>query len=220
MTYQINDFARDLADQTVRERFGDLYGVESFGDYLDLLDQRQTQHLAGGAAARVLRTAGEQRQRIRLTVENAGTVILRVPMGDPKRPGATVWAEIELAAWLDLIENGADGAWFWNLSGKGNGYVRTCPPMQGATNAPTLVTVGRLVAGAGKGRIVRFRDRNPLNLRRDNIFIVGNPSTCEGPVKGPKHDARATVAKGAALRQSLAGAEFDLPDFITKGEGQ
>lgn len=219
MTYEIHDFARDLADQMIRENFGNVHGVETFDEYLDLVDARQTQHLADGRAAHVQRTAGEQRRKARLIVENAGTVILRVPMKDCRRPGALVWAEIELAAWLDLIENGADGAWFWNYSGQGKGYVMTCPPMQRAPGVPTQVTLGRLVAGAGKGRIVRFRDRNPLNLRRSNLFIVGNPATVEGPVKGPKHDARTVVADSAALRQTFAGAGFDIPAFI-KGEEQ
>lgn len=148
-------------------------------------------------------------------------MILRVLMGDCRRPGEVVWAEIELAAWLDLIENGADGAWFRNYAGEGRkGYVRTHPPMRGATSAPTQVPVGRLVAGAGKGRIIRFRDRNPLNLRRGNLFIVGNPSTCEGPVKGPKHDARGVMAKQKALRQTLDGADLDIPTDRIQGEDQ
>lgn len=215
MTYEIHDFARDLADQMTRERFSDLYGVESFEDYLDHVDALQTQHLTGGLKARTLRTAGEQRRKIKLTVENATTVIARVPMNDSRRPGALVWAEIELTALLDLWENGATGAWCWNYAGaEQKGYVRTNIPMWHEVNTSSLVPVGRLVGGAGKGRIIRFRDRNPLNLRRSNLFIVGNPATVEGAARGAKHDARAVMAKGAALRRSLAGSGFDIPAFI------
>lgn len=212
MTYNHNTFARDLADQMVRERFGDLYGVESFDQYLDFVDQRQTQHLAEGRADHVLSRSGEQRRKTKLATENAGAVILRVPIKDCRRPGAFVWAEIELAAWLDLIENGADGAWCLMYKSKEStkGYVQTNVPMQGATMRGHTVPISRLIKGAGPGRITRFRDRNPLNLRHANIFISGNPNAVEGPVKGPKHDARAVTATGAALRQSRAGANFDF----------
>lgn len=217
MTYENHDFARDLADQMTRERFGDLYGVESFADYLDHVDARQTQHLTGAAAANTLRASGNQRRKIKLTVENAATVAARVPMKDSRRPGALVWAEIELAALLDLIENGADGAWFLDYAGSGKAYVKTYVPLASAGNVCN-VTLGRLVAGAGKGRMVRFRDRNPLNLRRSNVFIVGKPTTAEGPMQGAKHDARAVTAKGAALRQSFAGSDFDIPTAAEREE--
>lgn len=210
MTYENHDFARDLADQMTREQFRRPYGIESFAAYLDHVDARQTQHLTGGAAANALRSAGKQRRNIKLAVENGATVVARVPMKDSQRPGALVWAEIELAALLDLWENGSDGAWFFDYAGGSKAYVKTYAPLAGAGNVCN-VTLGRLVAGAGKGRIARFRDRNPLNLRRSNIFIVGNPVTTEGAAKGARHDARAVVAKGATLRRSLAGSDFDIP---------
>lgn len=211
-------FARDLAEQMIRERFSATYGVETFDAYLDLIDLRQTQHLSPGLADRVAATAGKQRRSIRLWLEDAVTVMARVPMNDPRRDGAQVWAEIEFAAWLDMIENGADGAWVLNYADKNDSrcYVRTCPPLS-RSGTCNLVTVGRLVANAGRGRSVRFRDRNPLNLRRTNLFIVGHPPTGESPTKGPKHDARALVANGAALRQSLAGADFDIPPADDEG---
>lgn len=126
-------FARDLAEQMIRERFGAAYGVETFDAYLDLIDQRQTQHLAPGLADRVTATAGKQRRSIRLWLEDAVTVMARVPMNDPRRDGAHVWAEIELAALLDLWENGCTGAWHlcYKSTSSERGYVQTNPPLRG-----------------------------------------------------------------------------------------
>lgn len=210
--YDHTDFARDLANQMVKERFGTAHGVESFDEYLDLTDERQTQHLAGGCADRVIGTAGKQRRAIRLSLEGAATVILRVPMNDPRRSGAKVWAETALADWLDLIENGADGSWYlmYKSNTSTKGYVQTGVPLSGDRGGKT-VPIGRLITGAGPGRITRFHDRNPLNLRRTNLFIMGNPNTVEGTAKGAKHDSRALMAERAAQRRSLAGAGFDIP---------
>lgn len=208
------DLARASADQMVADRFGHSHGTQTFAAYLDYVDARQTQHLSPAAAARVIAKTGDQRQRVKLTLEGC-TIIARVPLKDIRRPGAYAWAEIGLAEWFDLIENGADGAWFLNYSGKHDkrGYVRTSPPVV-SQGAATLVTVGRLVAGAGKGRVVRFKDRNPLNLRRDNLFLNGAFAAPDGQRRGAKHDACALFAEGAARRRSLAGSGFDMPDTL------
>ncbi|TKW66951.1 MAG: hypothetical protein DI616_07695 [Paracoccus denitrificans] len=205
------DLARASADQMIADRFGHSRGTLTFAAYLDYVDARQTRHLSPAAAALVIAKTGDQRQRIKLTLEG-GVIIAHVPLKDTRRHGAYVWAQIGLAEWLDLIENGADGAWFLNYAGKHDkrGYVRTSPPLA-SQGAATLVTVGRLVAGAGKGRVVRFKDRNPLNLRRGNLFLNGAFAAPDGQRRGAKHDACALMAEGASRRRSLAGSGFDMP---------
>lgn len=217
MTNHANiNLARLYADQRVADQFRQSHGTSTLAEYLDYVDARQTEHLASGLAARVRSTAGDQRRRIKLVQEGDG-IIARVPLKDPRRNGAYVWAEVGLAEWFDLIENGADGAWCLNYAGDHDkrGYVRTTPPMV-SRGGTTLVPVGRLIAGAGKGRIVRFKDRNPLNLRRSNLFLNGAFIAPDGQRRVAKHDARQIMAEGAARRHALAGAAFDMPDAVLK----
>lgn len=95
---------------------------------------------------------------------------------------------------------------------------RPPPPMRGARDA-AVVPIARLIKGAGRGRTTRFRDRNPLNLRHANIYLQDNTQqTADGQRRGAKHDARALVTNGATLRQSLAGAGFDIPPADDEGE--
>lgn len=35
-----------------------------------------------------------------------------------------------------------------------------------------LATVARIITGAGGGKAVKYRDRDPLNLRRANLYLV------------------------------------------------
>lgn len=208
-------FAQALADQMVQERFGKIHGTNDLASYFDFVDARQTAHLNPQLAQRVIATAGAQRRRIRLFLEN-GAVLAKIPMDDPRKSGATIWAVTELGDFFDLIENGADGAWFINYASKFDlkGYVKTAPPLSGRGTA-TTVTVGRLIAGANKGRSVRFRDRNPLNLRRGNLFLFGNSRTCEGASRNCKHDAPALVKERSLARASFKGAGYRVPE---KGE--
>lgn len=211
--YSTSDFARALADKMIRERFGRAYGVDTFDGYLNLIDARQTQHLADALADRVIGTAGKQRRKIELTLEDATAVIVNIPMNDPRRPGAVIWAQTELGIWLDLIEIGADGAWHFAYKSerRADGQVRTTVPMwRTATATANKVAIARLIANAKPGQQARTRDHNALNLRRANVFIVGNPATCEGRVGTAKNDSAALIREQAALRQSLAGADFDF----------
>lgn len=78
--------------------------------------------------------------------------------------------------------------------------------------------IARLIKGAGRGSLTRFRDRNPLNLRHINIYLQDSTQPADGQRRGAKHDARALVTNGAALRQSFAGAGFDIPPADDEGE--
>jgi hypothetical protein len=218
--YSTSDFARALADKMIRERFGRFYGTETFDSYLDLIDTRQTQHLSDGLADRVIGSAGQQRRNIELTLENAGTVIANIPMNDPRRPGAMIWAQTELGIWLDLMEMGANNAWRFDTKGNGrsDGQVRTNAPVRACLTNKN-VPIARLIANAKPGQQARTRDHNALNLRRANVFLVGNPGTCEGRVGTAKTDSVALIRGQAALQQSLAGADYDFPGNDENMEG-
>ena len=206
---RLNPFARALADHMVKERFGATYGTYDLTGYFDFVDARQAAHLA----VETVSSASAQRRSIQITLDNAGDLIARIPLKDPRRHGATVWSETELGTLLDLIENGADGAWYLNYASPQDqkGYVKTAPPL-GKQGTATVVTVGRLVAGAGKGRMVRFRDHNSQNLRRSNLFLVGTSPTYDDPAKRSKHDALSLVRRNSRIRESLAGANYGRPD--------
>ncbi len=218
--FSTHDFTRVLADKMIRERFGRVYGVETFDSYLDLIDARQTQHLSAGQAKRVISTAGKQRREIELTLEDAGTVIVSVPMNDPRRPGAVIWAQTELGIWLDLIEMGANNAWRFVTKGNGrrDGQVATNAPIRSAV-VDKHVTIARLIANAKPGQQARTQDHNALNLRRSNVYLVGDPGTCEGRVGTAKTDSVALIREQDALRRTLAGADFDMPGKTEGAEG-
>lgn len=212
------DFAAAMADDMIAARFHVSHGVKTFSAYLDLVDQRATAHLNESMARRVCETAGAQRRRARLQIENAATLIIAVPMKDP-RTGATVWAELEFWAWLNVIEMGADGAWFYTHKSKDQraGQVRTNVPLKSAVKTPH-VTVARLLVNAKAKQQARVLDNNPLNLRASNVYLRGNPNTCEGRAGRAKTDSRAQVCEQKALRQALAGAEYGIPAHSEEGQ--
>lgn len=211
MAYHFNQtaFTRTLADHMVEERFGAVYGTHDLTSYFDFVDIRQATLFPG----ETVRQASAQRRKIKLAQDNNGTLIAKVPMKDPRRIGATIWAETELGTLFDLIENGADGAWCVNYARTGSkkAYVKTRPPLAGAKST-TGVTVGRLIAGAGKGRSVRFVDGSPQNLRRNNLFVFGKDATGGGAPTGSKHDALAIVQEGSRTRALLAKTNDDKPE--------
>jgi hypothetical protein len=204
-------FAVACADEMISARFGRSYGIHTFARYLDEVDRRATAHLDDRLARRIRDTAGAQRRKARLRIENAGTVIVAVPMNDP-RTGATIWAEVDLATWLNLIEMGADGAWFFANKGqdRGPGQVRTTAPLASDLSNKN-VTVARLIVNAKPGQQARVLDRNPLNLRAGNVFLVGNPATCEGRIGGARTDTRRLLQGQVETRRALAGGGYGIP---------
>ncbi len=206
--FTASTFALSIADEMISARFGKTYGIYSFDAYLGFVDRRATAHLDDHMAQRVRETAGLQRRKARLRIENSATVIIAVPMNDA-HTGATVWAEIEFGIWLNLIEMGADGAWFYAHKGKDrrSGQVRTNAPVGSATTNKN-VTVARLMVNAKAGQQARTLDRNPLNLRAANLYLIGNLETCEGRVGRAKTDSAALLHEHTTLRQSLAGQSY------------
>ncbi len=90
-----------------------------------------------------------------------GSVLIRVPLKGSK--GLKGYAEINKDDWDFLGKLGASTA--WNLSAYGT-------VIAGAARAPGRnVRIGRVLLDAGPGQIVRYRDGNPLNLRRSNLYL-------------------------------------------------
>lgn len=107
-------------------------------------------------------TAKGHRQH-RHTLDHDGREITLVPLANHPEPARLLRTDFEA-----LAETGITGQWTLNLNGtRTHGYVR-CPASE-ATGC--LVTVARLITRVGAGRTVRYRDRNPLNLRSDNLYL-------------------------------------------------
>lgn len=73
----------------------------------------------------------------------------------------------------------------------------------GSTNPQHNITVARLLLGeTHKGRRVRFRDRNPFNMRRDNLYLEVNAT-------GTHHDidwSKAEQRRAGLVEHALATA--------------
>jgi hypothetical protein len=211
-----SSFTLSIANDMISARFGQKYGVHTFAAYCDLIDQRSTAHLNPRLAQRVCNSAGTQRRESRLIIEDAATLIIAVPMNDARK-GEEEWAKLEFGIWIDLIEMGADGAWFYAHKGKEQlaGQVRTHAPISSATSNSN-VTIARLIVNAKRGQQARTLDRNPLNLRRANLYLVGNPNTVEGPAGRATTDTAAHLQRQAELRNANAGRNFGMgEDDIT-----
>lgn len=63
-------------------------------------------------------------------------------------------------------------------NGKGNVYVRCSPPPSAGMSRGNTVTLARLLLGdAAVGAIIRYKDRDPFNLCRDNLLLVRDGRT-------------------------------------------
>lgn len=97
------------------------------------------------------------------SLDRDGEAIVLVPLANHPEP-----AKLLKADFLRLESQGLGMAWTFNSNGKGSHYVRaSVPGVRGR-----LLTVARLIVGAGGGRCVQYRDGNRLNLRADNLFVA------------------------------------------------
>lgn len=87
-----------------------------------------------------------------------GVVIYRVPLA-----GTNLEAKILPEDWHSLVDSGASPNWYFNGGGVGFGRV---------TNGKVRTErIARLILGITDPKTyARFRDNNPLNLRRDNLY--------------------------------------------------
>lgn len=64
-----------------------------------------------------------------------------------------------------LVAAGFTKSWSLNSNGGGNAYVRAYQSNASGRH----VTVARVIAGARSGQCIRYWDRDPTNLRADNL---------------------------------------------------
>lgn len=127
-----------------------------------------------------------RREPVRATAAD-GTPIMRVPLA-----GGQI-AIIDAADFDRLREMGMSDQWTFNAAGKNlPSYVRASG-VRGTCR--TLVTVARLIMGAGYRMWVRYHDGDPLNLRRRNLYL-------DGGINGG--DADRKLVKAHALRADMA----------------
>ncbi len=94
----------------------------------------------------------------------AGPGVVHVPLANANEP-----AIIDSDAFDKLTAAGVSLCWTLNTAGdRQHRYVRA--PASGVTGG--LVTVARIVMDAGPGQIVRYRDGDPLNLTRSNLYLT------------------------------------------------
>lgn len=159
-------------------------GIETLEAYCDLIDVEATGHLTGVNAQR-------RNRRPRAFVDDRGEAVFLVPMSK----AGTAWATVNAADWFRLQEDGANG--LWSLVNKTSRQVRTYPAMIGPNRKH--VRVGRLILGLGEGEVIRFLNRDPLDLRRSNLQAEPSGDPRPGNAKGP--------VRGGAARRNKARAE-------------
>jgi len=97
------------------------------------------------------------------TIDQDGNEIVRVPLANHPLPAIMDADDYDRLMAADL-----SNAWTLNEVGHGLAYVRA-----GHSRAiGQLVTIARLIVDAGAGVMVRYRDKDRLNLRRDNLRVV------------------------------------------------
>ncbi len=124
-----------------------------------------------------------RREPVRM-LDKYGRQVVCVPLAKGLGP-----AVVDAADYDTLMRLGLSSQWLVN--GPAPGYVRA--PVNGALGS--LVGVSRIIMVAGAGRRVRYLDRNPLNLRRNNLRLVDGYAT--------RIDAEAVVK---AFERRLASA--------------
>ena len=108
------------------------------------------------------------RRKPYFTNDTTGHAIVLVPLANHPEP-----AIIDPSDFERLHTLGIGDQWTRNCDGKGRGrgYVRCKGP-----HGIGLITIARIVAGAGAGENVKYSDGDSLNLRADNLVLVGGRS--------------------------------------------
>lgn len=193
---------RRMANLMISKLFGETLGTHTYHDYLDLVDERSTAHLAEWLKERVKRTAGEQRRRALFHLEGK-TLVISIPVNDT-RTERPMWVSLEFSVWLSLIEAGADTAWRLRYKHKDRAHSQvSCSVINAQGGEPVTVAISRLVTGAKGGQRVRALDKDPLNLMRSNLRLHG--AVALGSRRSRKNDLE-VVMMAAAYRAGLAGA--------------
>lgn len=115
-----------------------------------------------------------------------GTECLRVPLARARGE-----AIIEADDMHSVAACGVSAEWSFDSNGSGRRYVR-------GNRSPgnRAVSIARAVARAGRGQCVGYHDANPLNLRRDSLYLTEGRSRmdCASLIEyaegEPKHSAQ------------------------------
>lgn len=94
-------------------------------------------------------------------IDDNGQACVLVPLANNKGK-AIVYAD----RYAELAAQGLSLNWFLNANGSGSAYVKVRHP-----NGDNRV-VARIVAGAPYCREIRYRNRNPLDLRCNNLIVA------------------------------------------------
>ncbi len=79
-----------------------------------------------------------------------------------------------LAAFIGLMEAGISPNWFSNGNGRGGVYV--CAERQKAIGGNPVMVSRLLLVPPHRALVARYRDRNPFNLRPDNLYLEARAS--------------------------------------------
>jgi hypothetical protein len=130
------------------------------------------------------------------TTDHDGKRIALVPITNSDLPAKLLEADYDR-----LIAAGLTMRWAFNEVFPSFRYVRA------QTGAGNLVTISRLVAGAGAGQRVRHKDSDRLNLRHDNLQILKSTRA--------RHDTLGTLAASRkALRPTICKPSADAPEKL------
>lgn len=95
---------------------------------------------------------------IELAGDTCGNPLVRVQLA---KAGAS--AVLHLTDYARVLTTIGTASWFLDTNGQGKTYVRAWHPILRRN-----VMISRLVLGGEQG-VIRHRDSDPLNLRRDNL---------------------------------------------------
>src|SRR5262245_60063072 len=115
-------------------------------------------------------------REIKSVIED-GKEIYLIPVG---KDGGKGYAAIEKKDFDLLVSLGLSGAW----DHKHNSVI-----------VPGCLSVARILLDAKPGQVVRFRDRDPFNLRSDNLYLEAGRST--------RWDRRLLTPKDRAYRRNI-----------------
>ncbi len=112
---------------------------------------------------------------------------VRVPIFN-RRNEVIDFAEVYADDLARLEQQGFGLRWYFNRA-SGKSYVSTAERFHKGGNAQ----VARLISGAPKGLVVRYRDQDPRNLRRENLYFETGNAKGKTPQEGAQ-DEQQTAA--------------------------
>lgn len=92
----------------------------------------------------------------------------------PLDPYGNAYAVVLESDYQAVREAGATGTWFLNKNSIGQQYVRT--KVRVRKGEATLVTVARIIMGAGARSTIYYHNKDRLDLRPENLFWHRNGS--------------------------------------------